>query len=129
MKKAIRVNFFKYVFFELSFVCFLAFCFYWASVSYELLELFTLISALAVIVKSMLLWWKLRSGTLEVSGSFLYFNGSPCEVNLLPVFLPFNIGGAVKVSYMVSAMQKRSFNIPKSAVNQSVWNDILKHRT
>lgn len=129
MKEVIRINFFKYLSFEILFVSFLAFCFYWASVNYESLEIFILFSVLAVTVKSLLLWWKLRNGTLAVSGGFLYFNGFPCEVRLSPTFLPFNIGGTVKVSYMVSTMQKRSFYIPKSALSQSVWNIMLALRT
>lgn len=130
MNSRIKLNYVKCAFFELLFVAALMALVYWLSGGdNQTLQATGLIFPVAVVIKTVGLWWKFHDISFEISNGHVRLNGVACDVTLQRSFLPFEIGSFIKLSYTKGAMQKRNIYLPKGAMNQEEWQRVLACRT
>ncbi|MEZ9339505.1 hypothetical protein AB4176_16650 [Vibrio splendidus] len=130
MGNRIQLNFIKYLFSEFLFIAIALGLVYWISDG-DRSSLLTigLIICVPPLIRILMLWWKLRDSSLEISNGHVRLNGVACDVTLQRSFLPFEIGSFIKLSYTKGTMQKRNIYLPKGAVNQEEWKRVLACRT
>ncbi|MEL0608987.1 hypothetical protein [Vibrio echinoideorum] len=130
MDSRIQLNFIKYLFSELLFIVIALGLVYWISDG-DRSSLLTigLIICVPPLIKILMLWWKLRDTSFEITNGHVRLNGVACDVTLQRSFLPFEIGSVIKLSYTKGAMQKRNIYLPKGAMNQEEWKRVLACRT
>ncbi|PMM51982.1 hypothetical protein [Vibrio splendidus] len=130
MDNRIQLNFIKYLFSELLFIVIALGLVYWISdgARSSLLTI-GLIICVPPLIKILMLWWKLRDSSFEITNGHVRLNGVACDVILQCSFLPFEIGSFIKLSYTKGAMQKRNIYLPKGAMNQEEWKRVLACRT
>ncbi len=130
MNNNIRLNMYRYVFTELTYIVFLWLVLYWlSSGNHQWIQLLTLIMCCGAATRILMLWNKFRQGSLKMLGGQLFFKGLVCDVTLLYNFLPLGIGSTIKISYFEETMQKRSIYIPKNALSHEHWQQLLERRT
>ncbi|MFA0310595.1 hypothetical protein BH581_22980 [Vibrio splendidus] len=137
MDNRIQINFIKYLFSEFLFIAIALGLVYWISDG-DRSSLLTigLIICVPPLIRILMLWWKLRDSSLEISNGHVRLNnghvrlnGVACDVTLQRSFLPFEIGSFIKLSYTKGTMQKRNIYLPKGAMNQEEWKRVLARRT
>lgn len=129
MVSRIRLNFVKYTLVEFALAAFLLGYIYWLfdGNPQSLSTIGVMFSAVAVL-KVVMLWWKFRNRSFEISNNHVCFDGYTCDIKLQGSVLPFGIGSAIKLSYTKGAMQKRNIYLPKGAMNQDEWQRVLACR-
>ncbi|PMH19978.1 hypothetical protein [Vibrio splendidus] len=130
MDNRIQLNFIKYLFSELLFIVIALGLVYWISDG-DRSSLLTigLIICVPPLIRILMLWWKLRDSSFEITNGHVRLNGVACDVTLQRSFLPFEIGSFIKLSYTKGAMQKRNIYLPKGAMNKEEWTRMLACRT
>ncbi|MEZ9182593.1 hypothetical protein AB4158_00090, partial [Vibrio splendidus] len=81
------------------------------------------------LIRILMLWWKLRDSSFEITNGHVRLNGVACDVTLQRSFLPFEIGSFIKLSYTKGAMQKHNIYLSKGAMNKEEWTRMLACRT
>ncbi|CDT77084.1 conserved hypothetical protein [Vibrio coralliirubri] len=130
MDNRIQLNFVNYLFSELLFIVIALGIVYWISDGdrSSLLTIGLIICA-PPLIKILMLWWKLRDSSFEITNSHVRLNGVACDVTLQRSFLPFDIGSFIKLSYTKGAMQKHNICLSKGAMSQEEWQRVLACRT
>ncbi|OED74582.1 hypothetical protein A143_14150 [Vibrio splendidus ZS-139] len=130
MDNRIQLNFIKYLFSELLFIVIALGLVYWISDG-DRSSLLTigLIICVPPLIKILMLWWKLRDCSFEITNNHVRFKEIACDITLKRSFLPLDIGSVIKLSYTKGAMQKRNIYLPKGAMNQEEWKRVLACRT
>ncbi|MCG9546300.1 hypothetical protein L1D37_21375 [Vibrio sp. Isolate33] len=130
MVSRIQLNFVKYLFSELLFIAIALVLVYWISGG-ERSSLLTigLIVCVPPLIKILMLWWKLRDSSFEITNGHVRLNGVACDVTLQRSFLPFEIGSFIKLSYTKGAMQKHNIYLSKGSMSQEEWQRVLACRT
>ncbi|OEE99330.1 hypothetical protein A136_21950 [Vibrio crassostreae 9ZC13] len=130
MDNRIQLNFVKYLFSELLFIVIALGLVYWISDG-DRSSLLTigLIICVPPLIKILMLWWKLRDSSFEITNGHVRLNGVACDVTLQRSFLPFEIGSFIKLSYTKGAMQKHNIYLSKGAMSQEEWQRVLACRT
>ncbi len=129
MNGRIRLNFVKYTLLEFALTAFLLVSIYllFGDNPQSLSTIGLMFSSVAVL-KVVMLWWKFRNRSFEISNNHVCFDGYACDVKLQGNILPFGIGSVIKLSYTKGAMQKRNICLPKGAMNQEEWQRVLACR-
>ncbi|MDH6018481.1 hypothetical protein [Vibrio splendidus] len=130
MDSRIQLNFIKYLFSELLFIVIALGLVYWISDG-DRSSLLTigLIICVPPLIRILMLWWKLRDSSFEITNGHVRLNGVACDVTLQRSVLPFEIGSFIKLSYTKGAMQKHNIYLSKGAMNKDEWQRVLACRT
>ncbi|MDP2590819.1 hypothetical protein [Vibrio splendidus] len=130
MGNRIQLNFVKYLFSELLFIVIALGLVYWISDGdrSSLLTIGLIICA-PPLIRILMLWWKLRDSSFEITNGHVRLNGVACDVTLQRSFLPFDIGSFIKLSYTKGAIQKHNIYLSKGAMNKEEWARMLACRT
>ncbi|WP_210474077.1 hypothetical protein [Vibrio crassostreae] len=129
MVSRIQLNFVKYLFSELLFIAIALGLVYWISGGERSsLLIIGLIVCVPPLIKILMLWWKLRDSSFEITNGHVRLNGVACDVTLQRSFLPFEIGSFIKLSYTKGAMQKHNIYLSKGSMSQEEWQRVLACR-
>ncbi|MDA0154605.1 hypothetical protein OH460_19995 [Vibrio sp. Makdt] len=130
MNGRIRLNFVKYTLLEFALAAFLLVYIYLLfDVNPQSLSTIGLMFSSVAVLKVVMLWWKFRNRSLEISNNHVCFDGYACDIKLQGSILPFGIGSVIKLSYTKGAMQKRNIYLSKCAMSQEEWLRVLACRT